>query len=246
MVVPRYHPLLPAAQPNLLQREHVTDLPVVSEHLTDILQASAAAASGPVDDAERLSEMALSSSLLQALTIALNSKYVSNSTRVAASTTCAALRQPALRQTLCHQGPRQGRPQRRRGTAQGLEAQALAGRRAATKLGGGSSGGSSSGSGAVAWQPLATELDARRPESAWHEFIQLLEQGILPPCELCDRLISGECGSLAGSGMQLSQGRPCIHVLAARAGVCPCRWHTLPCFDWTRFGWTATPCNGPY
>lgn len=135
--------------------------------------------------------MALSSSLLQALTIALSSKYVSQSTRVAASTTCAALRQPALKQTLCHQGQRPARSQRRRGISKGLEAQALAGRSAATKLSGGSSGGGGGGS-AVAWQPLAAQLDARRPEAAWKEFIQLLEQGILPPCDLCDRLISGE------------------------------------------------------
>jgi hypothetical protein len=43
-----------------------------------------------------------------------------------------------------------------------------------------------------ALQGLVSALDKRDPDAAWAEFVQLLEQGILPPTQLCDRLIYGE------------------------------------------------------
>jgi hypothetical protein len=53
--------------------------------------------------------------------------------------------------------------------------------------------------GAPAWQPLLDALEKRHTLPAWEKFMQLLEEGILPPCEVCDRLVSGESLPPAGA-----------------------------------------------
>ncbi|EFN58087.1 hypothetical protein CHLNCDRAFT_34493 [Chlorella variabilis] len=136
--------------------------------------------------------MAASATVLQALHITLSSIHVSGASRAASSRSCAALRPPPLAHTLSQQPVRHGRSQRRPAAYQVVEAAQAdkpRGRNPAVNLsGGGSSGGN------PAWQPLVAALDRRQPEAAWKEFMRLLEQGILPPIAVCDRLIYALCG----------------------------------------------------
>lgn len=160
--------------------------------------------------------MAASATVLQALHITLSSIHVSGASRAASSRSCAALRPPPLAHTLSQQPVRHGRSQRRPAAYQVVEAAQAdkpRGRNPAVNLsGGGSSGGN------PAWQPLVAALDRRQPEAAWKEFMRLLEQGILPPIAVCDRLIYGaplpappRCaaaggGFTAGSSRSTSRG----------------------------------------
>ena len=111
---------------------------------------------------------------------------MSGSCRLAASRACAGLRLPALPVSWGCQ-PKHGSSLRRHPAYQVVEA----GQAGEASRGGGGAALNLDGGG-LPWQRMAAALDKRQAEAAWHEFMQLLEQGILPPVAVCDRLISGE------------------------------------------------------
>jgi hypothetical protein len=86
------------------------------------------------------------------------------------------------------------------------------------------------GSGGNPWETVVAALDKRQPEVAWREFMQLLEQGLAPPSNVCDRLIYGESRRIPpphpiGTGLQPPQAKGCrLHVMCIR-GDCL----ALPC-----------------
>lgn len=123
--------------------------------------------------------MALTTSaVLQALHITLSAKHAS-SRRAAASSISAALR-PSTAPV-----PHHSSIQRRQSPYTVVEASqaggAPHGSGAAVNVGGGNP-----------WETVVAALDKRQPEVAWREFMQLLEQGLAPPSNVCDRLIYGE------------------------------------------------------
>lgn len=136
-----------------------------------------------------------SSSLLQVLTITLQSPYVSSrssSSRRAAGSACSALRQTGLGQTLVHQAARQGLAQRRQAASLVVEA-GQAGKAPADGGAAMNFGGSGGGGGSTPWQAVVAALDKRQPDAAWRLFTRVLEQGFLAPVAVCDRLISALC-----------------------------------------------------
>lgn len=132
--------------------------------------------------------MAASAAVIQALAIACASKHMSPvSQAVVCSRVCTSLRSPPSHTSALGLRHLSGTVERRHALLPVVEAAQAGemprGSGAATSV-------DSRSSGAV--QELVSALDRRDLDAAWAEFVQLLEDGILPPAQLCDRLIYGE------------------------------------------------------
>ena len=131
------------------------------------------------------------SAAIQALTICLSRANVTSGTRAAASRLCLGLTQrPGQGRSLSHQDLAHGASSRRPATYQVVEASQAGGATSGSGDPAGTGGGG--GGGEPAWQRMVAELEKKQPDTAFLEFMQLLERGILPPNAACDRLISGE------------------------------------------------------
>ncbi|KAL4858667.1 Pentatricopeptide repeat-containing protein [Chlorella vulgaris] len=128
--------------------------------------------------------MALTTSaVLQALHITLSAKHAS-SRRAAASSISAALR-PSTAPV-----PHHSSIQRRQSPYTVVEASQAGG----APHGSGAAVNVGRGSGGNPWETVVAALDKRQPEVAWRQFMQLLEQGLAPPSNVCDLLIYALCG----------------------------------------------------
>lgn len=158
-------------------------------------------------------------SVLRALHITLGTASLTPRTRAAAARTCSGLRAVALSEF----APRSAAHRRQSASHAAPKAIQAVGSQAVSLGGSGTGGGSGSDSAAGRqWQRVAAALDRQQPDAALREFLQLAEQGSLPPPAQCDRLISSECtgGCCRGSKCRrLRKGMPL--QAAAATGGCP-------------------------